>query len=173
MLHQELDEVIGPHRLPELEDKKSLPYLEATITETQRISSLVSLALPHKTTVDTTLHGYDIPKGTTVLANLWSLHHDPDIWEAPNDHRPQRFLDEEGNFVPPKADIFLPFSGGRRICVGKPLARIEFFLVLARSLHSFKFENPPGYDLPTLEPISSIALMPQPFHGCAFKRHAV
>ena len=119
------------------------------------------------------LREYDNAKGIILLANLWSLHHEPDVWEAPNDHRPQRFLDEEGNFIPPKAGIFLPFTGGLRICVGKPLARIEFFLVLARLLHSFKFENPPGYDLPTLEPISSIALMPQPFRGCASKRHAV
>ena len=43
MLHQELDQVVGPDRLPELEDKKNLPYLEATITETLRLSSLLSL----------------------------------------------------------------------------------------------------------------------------------
>ena len=55
MLHQELDQVIGPDRLPELEDKKNLPYLEATITEILRITSLGPLAIPHKTTVDTTL----------------------------------------------------------------------------------------------------------------------
>ena len=73
MLHQELDQVIGPERLPELEDKKNLPYLEATITETLRLSSLVPLSVPHKTTVDTTLQGYSIPKGTTVLMNLSSV----------------------------------------------------------------------------------------------------
>jgi len=173
MLHQELDHVIGPDRLPELEDKKNLPYLEATITETLRLSSLVPLSVPHKTTVDTTLQGYTIPKGTTVLANLWSLHHDPEIWDDPDAFRPERFLDDEGNFVPPKADRFLPFSAGRRVCLGESLARLELFLVLARLLHSFKFENPPGCDLPTLKPINGIVLMPQPFSVCALNRHAV
>jgi len=173
MLHQELDQVIGPDRLPELEDKKNLPYLEATITETLRLSSLLSLAVPHKTTVDTTLQGYNIPKDTTVLTNLWSLHHDPEIWDDPDAFRPERFLDEEGNFVPPKADRFLPFSAGRRVCLGESLARIELFLVLARLLHSFKFENPQGSDLPSLEPIAGLVLMPQPFSVCALKRDAV
>ena len=171
MLHQELDQVIGPDRLPELEDKKNLPYLEATITETLRLSSLVPLSVPHKTTVDTTLQGYSIPKGTTVLINLWSLHHDPQNWDDPEAFRPERFLDEEGHFAPPKADRFLPFSAGRRVCLGESLARIELFLVLARLLHSFKFENPPGSDLPTLKPINGIVLMPQPFSVCALKRY--
>jgi steroid 17alpha-monooxygenase/17alpha-hydroxyprogesterone aldolase len=172
-LHQELDQVIGPDRLPKLVDKKHLPYLEATITDTLRISSLLSLAFPHKTTVDTTLQGYSIPKGTTVLTNLWSLHHDPEIWDDPNEFRPRRFLNEGGNFVPPKAERFLPFLAGRRGCLGESLARIEVFLVLARLLHSFKFKNPPGSDLPSLKPITGLALMPRPFCVCAINRHSV
>jgi len=170
-LHQELDYVIGKDRLPDLEDKRSLPFLQATIAETLRITSVAPLALPHKATVDATLQGYHIPKGTTVLVNLWSLHHDPDIWNDPNDFRPERFLDKDGNFVPPKVDHFLPFSGGRRVCLGESLARIELFLVLARLLHSFRFENPPGCDLPTLEPDVGLVLMPQPFNVCAIRRH--
>ena len=172
-LHQELDQVIGHDRVPDLEDKKNLPYLEATITETLRLSSIGALSVPHKTTVDTTLQGYSIPKGTTVLTNLWSLHHDPEIWDDPGSFRPERFLDEEGSFVPPKADHFLPFSAGRRVCLGESLARIELFLVLARLLHSFKFENPPGCDLPTLEPVVGIVLTPRPFNVCAFRIYAV
>ena len=172
MLHQELDRVIGPHRSPGLEDKENLPYLEATITETLRISSVGAFA-PHKTTVDTTLQGYHIPRNTTVFANLWSLHHDPEIWDNPNEFRPTRFLNEESNFVPPKPDQFLPFSAGRRGCLGESLARIQVFLVLARLLHSFKFENPPGFDPPSLEPITGLALMPRPFSVCALNRHSL
>ena len=170
-LHEELDQVIGPNRLPDLEDRRSLPYLEATITEALRISS-VGPVIIHKTTVDTSLQGYHIPKDTTVLGHLWSLHHDPEIWEDPNDFRPQRFLDEDGNFLPPKADHFYPFSAGRRGCFGQPLARIELFLFLARLLHSFRFENPPGCNLPTVEPMSGLVLQPQPFKVCAVKRKA-
>ena len=171
ILHQELDEVIGPDRLPELQDKKNLPYLEATIAETLRLSSLGPLAIPHKAIVDTTLQGYHIPKGTAVIVNLWSLHHDPAIWDNPDKFMPERFLDKDGKFVPPKQDRFLPFSAGRRGCLGESLARIELFLILARLLHSFRFENPPGCDLPTQVPIAGLVLMPQPFKVCAFYRH--
>ena len=170
-LHQELDQVIGPDSLPDPQDKKNLPYLEATIAETLRLSSLGPLGLPHKTTVDTTLQGYNIPKETTVLINLWSLHHDPTIWDDPHSFIPERFLDNDGKFVPPKQDRFLPFAAGRRACLGEPLARVELFLILARLLHSFRFENPPGSDLPTLKPITGIVLSPQPFTVCAFNRH--
>ena len=170
MLHQELDEVIGPNRLPELKDKKNLPHLEATMTETLRLKG--ATIAPHKCVVDTTLQGYQIPKDSTMLINLWSLHHDPDIWHAPNEFKPQRFLNKDGKFVPPNADHFHPFSAGRRQCPGESLAKIQLFLVLARLLHSFRFENPPGCDLPSLEPITGIAVMPKPFKVCAFKRHA-
>ena len=64
MLHQELDEVIGTNRLPVLDDKKSLPLLEATITENLRITG--GPFAVHKSTVDTNLQGYHIPKCTTV-----------------------------------------------------------------------------------------------------------
>ena len=170
-LHQELDKVIGPDRLPKLQDKKNLPYLEATIAETLRLSSLAPLSAPHKATVDTTLQGYHIPKGTTVLVNLWSLHHDPAIWHNPDKFMPERFLDKDGKFVPPKQDRFLPFSAGRRSCLGESLARIELFLILAQLLHRFRFENPPGYDLPTLKPNTGVLLTPQPFKVCATVRH--
>ena len=174
MLHEELDQVIGPNRLPALEDKKSLPFLEATITETLRISSPIPLLVPRKTTVDTILQGYHIPEGATVFANAWSVHHNPDTWEAPNDFRPQRFLDKDGKFVPPKDDHFMPFGIGVRDCFGESMTRVMTFLVLARLLHSFKFENPPGCELPTLEPgTHSLAYGPKPFKFCATKRHDV
>ena len=123
MLHQELDRVIGPNRSPELKDKESLPCLEATITEVLRMST--DPFVIHKTTVNTLLQGCHIPKDTTLLINLWSLHHNPQIWDSPNDFRPPRFLDKDGNFVPPTADRFHPFSAGRRGCFGETLARME------------------------------------------------
>ena len=50
---------------------------------------------------------------------------------------------------------------------------VELYLILARLLHTFKFESPPGCDLPSLKPIEDVpfALEPQPFKLCAIKRH--
>ena len=130
MLHEELDQVIGPTCLPDIEDKNNLPFLEATITETLRISSVIPLSVPRKTTGGTTLQGYHIPKDTTVLAKVWSFHHNPDIWDAPNDFRPQRFLDKDGKFVPPSADHFIPFGIGLRDCLGASMTMVELYLYL-------------------------------------------
>lgn len=174
LVHQELDHVVGPDRLPDIGDKQSLPFLEATINETMRLASVIPLSVPRKTTVDTSLLGYHIPKDTTVFTNLWSLHHDPDFWDAPNEFRPQRFLDKDGKFVPPNPEHFFPFGVGIRNCVGESMSRIETYLVLARLLHSFKFETPPGCDMPSLEPAhQGFALGPKPFKLCAIKRHDV
>ena len=74
-----MDDVIGNSRLRDLGDKKNLRYLEAAIAEILRASSLVPLAFQHKAKIDTTPQGYHIPKGTTVLVNLWSLHQDTEI----------------------------------------------------------------------------------------------
>ena len=174
MLHEELDQVIGPTCLPDIEDKNNLPFVEATITETLCISSVIPLSVPRKTTVCTTLQGYHIPKDTTVLAKVWSFHHNPDIWDAPNDFRPQRFLDKDGKFVPPSADHFIPFGIGLRDCLGASMTMVELYLVLARMLHSFELENPPACDLPSLEPgTQGLALGPKPFKFCTIKRHDV
>ena len=163
-LHEELERVIGPNRLPELKDQECLHFLKATITETQRLSSHLPFVVPRKTTVDTTLQGYFIPKDTTVFANVWSLHHNPDIWEDPEDFKPQRFLDKDGTFVPPDEGHFAPFGLGPRYCTGASMAKMMVNLMLSRLLHSFKIENPLGQDPPSLKSGSiGVALAPKPF----------
>ena len=94
-LHRELDDVIGPERLPELSDRPNLPYLDAFLTEMVRIVSETPLAIPHSTTRDTTLAGFFIPWDVTVFVNLWAIHHDIEYWVEPFPFRPERFLNED------------------------------------------------------------------------------
>lgn len=169
-IYKEIDDVIGSDEFPSLSHKKMLPTLEAFTAETQRKANLVPLAIPHKTTVDTVLEGYNIPKGTTILANLWSLHHDPTIWHDPFKFNIDRFLDEEGKFKSPPGGTFLPFGAGPRVCLGEVLARSELFLFLCRLLQKFKFETPPGCELPSLEGHEAIVLHPKPYMVCVKKR---
>ena len=63
-IHDELDQKIGSQRGPVLSDKESLPFLEATLLEVLRISTIAPMALEHQTMVDTTVGGYSIPKDT-------------------------------------------------------------------------------------------------------------
>jgi hypothetical protein len=48
--------------------------------------------LPHCTTADDVFEGYFIPRGTLLMANAWAITHDPEIYEAPDDFKPERFL---------------------------------------------------------------------------------
>jgi len=69
----ELDRVVGVDRLPDFDDRFNLPYLEAVLRETARCAIVAPLSIPHISNKDDQYKGYFIPKGTTVIANLWSV----------------------------------------------------------------------------------------------------
>ncbi|CAH1233498.1 CYP2U1 [Branchiostoma lanceolatum] len=147
----ELDGAVGRDRLPELSDREATPYTEATIHEVMRMGSISPLSLPHATTADTTLRGYQIPKGTWIMPNLWALHHDPATWGDPDVFRPERFLDENGKPVPKPAAL-MPFSAGRRACPGEAVAKANIFLLLGGLVQNFRFRIPEGEGAPDLTP---------------------
>ena len=62
-VHNEIDSVIGNHRLPMWEDRMSMPYVEATLLEVQRYASIAPLGVPHYTTKDVKEDEYFLPKG--------------------------------------------------------------------------------------------------------------
>ncbi|KAF2363761.1 Cytochrome P450 [Trinorchestia longiramus] len=142
-IHKRLDEVVPAERLPCLNDRSQLQYLDAMILDVLRLSSSFPLGLPHKATEDITLEGYAIPKDTLVMACAEMCHHDPAVWEEPDKLNPDHFLDQDGN-LDSKKDGFLPFSIGRRQCLGESLARMELFLFASAILQRFTIEPPEG-----------------------------
>ncbi|KAA0194234.1 Cytochrome P450 CYP3216A1 [Hyalella azteca] len=134
-LIEEIDSVIGSERKPCLNDRDNMPYMEAFINEVMRFSTITPLAA-HATPEDTTLGEYHIPKQTLVIANLWGIHHDPKVWGDPHEFRPERFLGPEGKAM---LKHLVPFSLGRRNCLGESLARTEIFLFLTSLLQQFTF----------------------------------
>ena len=67
--------------------------------------------MPHSAEDDTTLQGFTIPKGTAIFSNIWGVHHDPELWEDPEDFRPERFLNKTGAVFQP--EYYIPFSTGK------------------------------------------------------------
>ena len=72
-----------------------------------------------------------------IHPNLWAVHNDPNLWKNPEIFNPERFLDEQGNFI--KSNHVIPFSVGPRRCLGEQLARMEVFIFLIGMVQKFKF----------------------------------
>ncbi len=73
-VQREIDEVLGPTRTPSMQDKQHMSYTEATIVEIQRMAEIVPLGVPHCPLEDVEFRGYTIPRGTTVMSNLYAVH---------------------------------------------------------------------------------------------------
>ncbi|XP_075125376.1 cytochrome P450 2K1-like [Leptodactylus fuscus] len=166
-VHNEIDKVIGSAR-PQMEHRKQMPYTDAVIHEVQRFGDIVSTTVPHAASQDGTFNGYFIPKGTPIIPMLYSIHKDKEYFEKPEEFYPEHFLDLEGNFR--QREVFIPFSIGKRTCVGKTLAKMELFLFFTSLLQYFTFKATPGAKL-DLTPAMGSTNSPKPFEVCAIPRH--
>nr|XP_002722342.1 cytochrome P450 2B4 [Oryctolagus cuniculus] len=158
----EIDRVIGPKRLPALEDRAKMPYTDAVIHEIQRYSDLTPIGVPHSVIKDTHFRGYHLVKGTAVYPIMSSVLHDPHHFEKPDVFYPGHFLDAEGNFR--KREAFVPFSMGKRICLGESLARSELFLFFTSMLQNFSLGCPKAPEDIDLTPqVNGIGKLPPVF----------
>uniref|UniRef100_A0A2K6NGJ0 Cytochrome P450 2D17 n=1 Tax=Rhinopithecus roxellana TaxID=61622 RepID=A0A2K6NGJ0_RHIRO len=167
-VQQEIDDVIGQVRRPEMGDQARMPYTTAVIHEVQRFGDIVPLGVTHMTSRDIEIQGFLIPKGTTLFTNLSSVLKDEAVWEKPFRFHPEHFLDAQGHFVKPEA--FLPFSAGRRACLGEPLARMELFLFFTCLLQRFSFSVPAGQPRPSHHGVFAFLVTPSPYELCAVPR---
>ncbi|KAH6763854.1 hypothetical protein C2S51_015103 [Perilla frutescens var. frutescens] len=135
----ELNRVIGRNRWVEESDFTHLPYIDAIIIETFRLRPLGTLLAPRYAIQDCNVAGYDIPKGTTIIVSPWTIQRDPNLWDAPEEFVPERFIGRDidmsgSNFT------LLPFGSGRRRCVGFNLGLKTVRTTLANLLHGFELK---------------------------------
>ncbi|KAM6379399.1 cytochrome P450 2W1-like [Pluvialis apricaria] len=148
-IQEEMNHVIEPGKLPKLEDRKKMPYTDAVIHEIQRFANIVPMGVSRSTPTDVNFQGYVIPKGTEIIPLLTSALNDELHWKTPEQFNPSHFLDADGNFI--RREAFIPFSIGRRACLGEGLAKMELFLFFAGLLRKFVFQPPPGVDKSDLD----------------------
>ncbi|WCJ35507.1 Cytochrome P450 81Q32 [Euphorbia peplus] len=132
----EVDKVVGKDRLVDESDCSRLTYLNSIINETLRLYPVTPLLVPHESSTDCTIGGYDIPAGTMLLVNAWALHRDPNFWDDPTSFKPERF--DGGDTQTYK---FVPFGMGRRACPGAGLANRIVTLTLAALIQCFQWRR--------------------------------
>ncbi|KAJ4490596.1 cytochrome P450 [Lentinula aciculospora] len=133
----ELDAVVGNDRLPSFEDRDHLPYIQAVTLEALRWHSVVPTSVPHRVTEDNVFKGYFIPKGALVMANLWQMNHDPEVYHDPMTFKPERFIGPKAEIDPRESC----FGFGRRICPGRVLADASVFISCAMALAVFNISK--------------------------------
>ncbi|KAH9890551.1 cytochrome P450 [Cubamyces lactineus] len=143
----EIDTVVGRDRLPTMDDVDKLVYVQAMLKEILRWHPVGPLGMQHTSSEDDHYEGYFIPKGTICIANVWAINRDPDIWGLDADKfNPARYLQLDDTLYAAMADTkdegHVTYGFGRRICVGRHLARDTLLLNMASILWMFDIKPP-------------------------------
>ncbi|THH08681.1 hypothetical protein EW146_g8915 [Bondarzewia mesenterica] len=159
----EIDAHIGSSRLPTWDDKEKLPYISAVLQEVLRWNPPAPLGTPHKSSEDDAYGEYFIPKGATIVGNIWAMCHDERVYSEPMKFNPERFLGED-----PEPEPFAAIFGfGRRACPGRQLAEVSLFVYTAMilaTLNISRARDANGFEVvPPAEFASNLISHPKPF----------
>nr|XP_025642774.2 cytochrome P450 81E8 [Arachis hypogaea] len=141
-LEAEIETHAGHGQLLNESEATKLKYLQSVITETLRLYPAAPLLLPHESSNDCKVCGYDIPKGTMLLVNAWTLQRDPDLWVDPAMFVPERFdLGDGSGGGDHVVYNMVPFGVGRRVCPGAALAKRVMVHALGALVQCFELDK--------------------------------
>ncbi|KJA17919.1 hypothetical protein HYPSUDRAFT_169845 [Hypholoma sublateritium FD-334 SS-4] len=157
----EIDAVVGSSRMPDFDDADALPYVRALISEVMRWRPIAPLGVPHSVIADDTYETMHIPKGSMVVANLYTMSKDEELFPSPEVFDPERYL-----AAGPHSTFYFGF--GRRICPGMHVAQNSLFIIVSRMLWAFDIApmcDPAGKPvLPLVDDfIGGLVIRPSPF----------
>ncbi|KAH7909267.1 cytochrome P450 [Hygrophoropsis aurantiaca] len=136
----QIDAVVGSDRLPDFEDRESLPYIDAILWESMRWEPVTPIALPHSNTTSDVYEGYFIPKGATIVANAWAMSRDESVYPNASEFQPERWLTSDGQLNGDEPPNFV-FGWGRRICPGRHAADATMWVAICSLLANFDFQK--------------------------------
>ncbi|GBE84042.1 O-methylsterigmatocystin oxidoreductase [Sparassis crispa] len=181
---EEIDQVVGSGRLPDFDDRDTLPFVECVLQETIRwypiapfsreppidrhsdVADLRPLAIPHRSLDDDIYNGMLIPKGSVIIPNVMAMSRDETMYKDADKFLPERFLPAPAGRGEPHLGVIFGF--GRRICPGQYFADNSAWIVIASILAAFDICKPVGADGIAVEPhmeytTDGIASRPMPF----------
>jgi cytochrome P450 len=113
-------------------------YTKALLHETMRHYPAAP-CLTRQTLETITIGGLTIDKGTTVVLNLFGVHHNKNYWPCPDQFNPDNFLNSTVATRPKYA--FMPFGGGAHNCIGRHFAESEMMIIIISLYRTFRPEN--------------------------------
>jgi cytochrome P450 len=140
---------------PDIEKlEHEMPYLEMVVDEVLRLYPPAWIG-PRRAVRDYEFGGFTVPKGAYVNYCSWASHRIPEFFPDPEAFIPERFTPERKAALPRGA--YVPFGGGRRICIGKRFGKTEVKLVTTMLLQRLRLDLLPGRtmtvrQMPTLSP---------------------
>jgi cytochrome P450 len=153
-LHAELHSVLGG-RSPNSDDLSKLAYARMVLEESMRLYPPVH-TIARAALADDTLAGRHVPKGSIVLIAPWVIHRHRRLWHNPERFDPERFSPDQTTARPRFS--YLPFGGGRRICIGAAFAIAEATILLATIAQRYRLRLVSAHPV---EPQGLITLRPR------------
>ena len=134
--------------------EREMPYLEMVLDEVLRLYPPAWIG-PRRAVRDFEFNGHAVSRGAYVNYCSWASHRIPAVFPEPEAFIPERFTRERKAALPRGA--YIPFGGGRRICIGKRFGQIEVKLVATMLLQRLRLDAMPGRtmtvrQMPTLSP---------------------
>lgn len=158
-LAEEIGRVLGDRKAT-ADDVGALKLTDAVMKEAMRLYPPAHI-IGREAMVDVELGSHRLAKGTGVVFSPWAMHHDGRYWPDPFAFKPERWLDGSTSSLP--KNVYIPFGGGPRVCVGSHFATMESVLVLATLLQRVRFERTSAEPIRTqaavtLRPLDSIPM---------------
>jgi cytochrome P450 len=128
------DQRVQERLTAEVDEGHSDEYMRATVSEVLRHRPVFLFAAPRAVTQPIEIGGWTYRPPAHLLACVYLMHHDPELFPDPQDFEPERFLDSRSR----ASRIWLPWGGGRQRCPGRHLALLELHTILRTVLQGLR-----------------------------------
>ena len=153
-LQEEQDRVLGGDTPDIGKLEREMPYLDMVLDEVLRLYPPAWIG-PRRAVREFEFDGHTVPEGAYLNYCSWASHRIPEVFPDPEAFIPERFSKERKAALPRGA--YVPFGGGKRICIGKRFGQTEVKLVATMLLQRLRLDLLPGRtmtvrQMPTLSP---------------------